>query len=285
MSDGPDIKVVNIVAVSYSGSTWQNLVLGSHSRAFSVGEMDQLRKWQRTWCTVHGDRCPVWSRFELDGPVNPFVQLHELTGKNVFVVNNVRRYLPDQQHPRIRSYFIWVIRDGRAVMASALRKYPHLSHWRAARDWARSLRKKRKLIRRRPAERTLTVHYERLQQDQPAWIQRMCELVGLEYEPSMLEFWNHKHCFIAGNWGPLFQLAQAQGITLPRKDDSMIKVRPKDDRSIYQTQEPGAFRDERWKTELSDRQLRIFALAAGRLNRALGYPPATDRRGLLEVGD
>lgn len=278
-----DLTVVNVVAVSYSGSTWLNLVLGSHSQAFSVGEMDQIRKYQRVRCTVHGDDCATWKDFDMHSPVNPFVQLHELTGKKVFVVNNVRRFLPDQKHPRIRSRFIWVIRDGRAVMASALRKYPHLSNWRAARDWARSLRKKKQLLRRQPPESRLTVHYERLQQDQPKYVARMCEHCGLDYEPSMIEFWNRMHCFIGGNWGPLYQLAQAQGITLPRKEGSMIKVKPKDDRSLYKTQDPGAFRDERWKTDLTDRQLKIFALAAGRLNVSLGYPRSTDRRGLLET--
>jgi hypothetical protein len=38
------ITVVNIVAVSYSGSTWLNLMLGAHDDALSVGEIDQAYK-------------------------------------------------------------------------------------------------------------------------------------------------------------------------------------------------------------------------------------------------
>ena len=43
------------------------------------------------------------------------------------------------------------------------------------------------------------------------------------------------------------------------------------DSQFYARSDPATFRDERWKTELSDRQIRWFALAAGRLNRSLGY--------------
>ena len=87
-ADQPDLTVVNVVAVSYSGSTWLNLMLGSHSQMFSVGEMDALLKWGRCWCTFHGDHCPHWSRFQLDSPTNPFVRLHQITGKRIFIVNN-----------------------------------------------------------------------------------------------------------------------------------------------------------------------------------------------------
>ncbi|MHC4993806.1 MAG: sulfotransferase, partial [Planctomycetota bacterium] len=277
------ITVVNVVAVSYSGSTWLNLVLGSHSEAFSVGEIDRLLKWGKTWCTFHGADCEYWSRFDLNSDENFFVQLHNITGKRVFVVNNTRKFLDEQNHPRIKKRFVWVIRDGRAVMASTLRKYPDQSNWQAARGWARAHKKKHKLFVKQPESDRLCVQYERLQSSQGEHVQQMCDLIGIEYEPEMLEFWKKPHCFIAGNGGPIIQVADYQGIDLPKMDGSMVKKKHHDNRAIYKQQGPADFKDERWKSELDDKQLRTFALAAGMMNRAMGYPKSTDRRGLLEL--
>jgi len=48
----------------------------------------------------------------------------------------------------------------------------------------------------------------------------------------------------------------------------------------YKDKDPGNFSDERWKSELSDSQLRLFALWAGRLNRRFGYPRSLDRESI-----
>jgi len=58
------LTIVHIISVSYSGSTWLNLLLGAHSRAFSIGEMTVLRRTGRAICKLHGDGCPFWSRFD-----------------------------------------------------------------------------------------------------------------------------------------------------------------------------------------------------------------------------
>ena len=278
-AEPPDLTVVNIVAVSYSGSTWLNLVLGSHPQAFSVGEMDRLRKWGCAFCRVHGDGCDVWSRYRIDGPVNPFVQLHELTGKKLFIVNNTRQFLADQKHPRIKSRYLFLVRDGRAVVASAIRKMPGRTVWRASRHWVRTLKRKRRCIRRLPAEDTMMLHYEKLLTDGPGELKRLSDFLGIDCQLEILEFWRHQHCFIAGNVGPLVMVAQHHGIELPPLPPGLPGVRlpAQNGPDPYSQSEPRNFLDERWKDELTDRQLRIFGLAAGRLNQQLGYPPSTQR--------
>ena len=59
----------------------------------------------------------------------------------------------------------------------------------------------------------------------------------------------------------------------PRADGATAKW----DLEYYKRTDPARFRDERWKQELSDWQLRVFGLFAGRVNRRYGYPPAVDR--------
>jgi hypothetical protein len=278
--------VVNVIATSYSGSTWANLILGSHSQAFSVGEMDRLRKWNRVFCRMHGEDCPVWNNFQLHGGDNPFLQLHRLTGKRVFVVNNPKLYLPDEDHPQIDVRNVLLIRDGRAILASALRKYNHIgiTVWKATRGWKKALKKKQRLIRRYPPGTSLCVHYERLQDHTEDVTREICEFLGLPFESAMCRFWDHTHCFISGNIGPLLHVAQAQGMQIPPLPEGIFgdRVLPTVDLKPYQEQDPANYRDERWKTELSDRQLRLFGLLAGRFNRSLGYPSSLDRRGYSE---
>ena len=69
--DSPKITVVNIVAVSYSGSTWVNLMLGAHPDAFSIGEIDWIDKNKMALCSLHGESCPVWSQFDVSSKENP----------------------------------------------------------------------------------------------------------------------------------------------------------------------------------------------------------------------
>jgi hypothetical protein len=197
----------------------------------------------------------------------------------LFIVNNTRDFLTDQEHPRIKRKYLFLVRDGRAVVASAIRKMPRRTMWRASRHWSRTLKRKRRFIRRRPAEDTMMLHYEKLLTDGPEQLKRLSEFLGIDCRPEMLEFWQHQHCFIAGNVGPLVMVAQHHGIELPPLPPNLPGVRlpAANGADPYRQSEPRNFLDERWKDELTDRQLRIFALAAGRLNRQLGYPPSTRR--------
>lgn len=274
-AEEPSITVVNVVAVSYSGSTWINLLLGTHPQAFSIGEMDKIQKFGEASCRLHGTACPVWSQFDVKSDENPYLQIARITGKRVLIVNNVQQYLDAQDHPQITRRFIWLIRDGRAVVASTLRKYPEKSTWAAARGWSRAIVKKQQLIESRPGGEAMTVSYEKAAANSEAYARKFCEHIGISYEPAMLEFWKSDQHFIGGNPGTMTDLAE-------RKETAPVERRKLDESQIgaehYRGNDPTNFVDERWKKELSDWQLRIFALAAGRRNRSYGYPASLDRR-------
>lgn len=272
--------VVNIVSVSYSGSTWLNLMLGSTPASFSVGEIKSILRLQRALCTLHGDDCPLWSRFDYPGSDNPFVQLHRLTGKRVLVVNNSRKFLPAQQDSRIDAKFIHLIRDGRAAAASYMRKFPGTSMWRAARWWSHDVRRNLHLIRRQPRGNTMLVVYEQIKADPAAHLPAICQFIGMPYAPQMVDYWRTDHHFLGGNRGTLLSMMSKQD----RHDGpaDMPKVAnqppPQWDFDYYRQHDPAQFRDERWQSELSAGQRRVFALIAGRLNRRLGYPSTRQLR-------
>lgn len=107
----------------------------------------------------------------------------------------------------------------------------------------------------------------------------------------MLESWQHVDHYLGGNGGSLTHAAAAHGLKAiygQNKEGDIVTVDlAKDavqfasgghservDLSIYKSQGPAGFRDERWRREFTNWQLRIFALAAGRTNRRFGYPAA-----------
>ena len=298
MSEHSKIVVVNIVAVSYSGSTWANMLFGANSQAFSVGELDAMKRAGKAVCAIHRSECPVWSRFEVASVENPFVQISRITGKRFLIVNNSTQFLQCQRDPRIDSRFVWIVRDGRAVVASTLRRYTHRSTDKACRDWVRAIRKKRRIIDSQPRGKTIRILYEMFLADVPAHLERLTEFLGMEYEPAMLDYLNQDLHFIGGNTGAMTLYADSQGLSKlysQRKTGDVYVVdlsgsttrNPRGgviDLKHYRNNNPKQFSDERWKSQLTNRQLRVFALMAGRLNRGFGYPPSLDRQSAARHG-
>ncbi len=265
------IVVVNIISTSYSGSTWLNLLLGSHSQAFSAGEMKLAYRVGRALCSLHGAACPVWSRFRVDAAENPFRQLARITGRRCLIVNNSRRLLPFQHPPEIAARYIFLVRDGRAVTASFLRKQRGRSMWTAARWWARNMRRRCRFVASLPPEHVRLLRYEDLLADTPGRLAELTAFVGLDFEPAQLDYQQHEHHYIGGNPGTL---TQAAGGNVSQEAYAALGIKPQArgwDLSHYQRTPPARFRDERWRSELSAGQLRLFALLAGRWNRHFGY--------------
>ena len=130
------IKVVVINSISYTGTTWINAVLGCHKRAFAVGPPDN-RVWNKrfeNWdnaCRLHGDKCSFWPAFhkKYDPDKNFYIQLADASGKDFIIINNPATLgaAIDLEHKDIELKRINVIRDGRAILASHMRKYPENS--------------------------------------------------------------------------------------------------------------------------------------------------------------
>ena len=133
---------------------------------------------------------------------------------------------------------IHLIRDGRAVINSYLRKYHSfglaMSRWAAPTWHAISLR------RRTPQDMWLTVRYEDLARNPAQVLTRTCKFLGVDYKPSMLSYRDHRYVGIGGN-----------------------KMRHRSDSKIYL--------DDAWKRELSYKHRVMFGVSGGWLNALYGY--------------
>ena len=269
----PAATAVYILSCPFSGSTWLNFMLGSHPQIIGIGELRSLGRTGRPACRLHGEECPFWSRFEPASSEDPHLQVARLSGKRLITdTSKWDRSIPRSTDPRVRSRCIFLIRDGRAVIASALRKGRMRGMRRAATWWVELFENKRRMFEEfGPADR-LEIRYEDLTRDPAGELRRMCEFLGVEFDPVMLEYWNAEHHPLAGNVGTLMGMLRKSGQELPQDAiERSKKDRLEWDLSFYKDADAAQFQDERWKKELGPWKRLIFRFYGGRLNRQLGY--------------
>jgi len=202
-----------------------------------------------------------------DRQENPFLSVARHFERDVIVLNNptaeVAKHL-DRDILGVRE--IHLIRDGRALLASYLRKFPRsdvlgglfdFMAW-SFNNFEFALEQSDKLYQR----------YEDVSADPELALNQVGDFLNIAYSPAALRFWEHEHHPIAGNVGPVSIIKIAQDIPLSDYTG----------RQFYQDQhasllESGGrvFRDERWQEELSRRERFVFDIVCGDANQRFGY--------------
>jgi hypothetical protein len=142
--------------------------------------------------------------------------------------------------------FIELVRDGRDVGLSIMPlPFGGNNAWVTGRDWARGIRLGQAAHERWPGD-VFTVQYEQLTADPAPYIQRMCEFLGMEYSPDMLN--------------------------VEKTDSSKIVA----DQAEWFTNLWAGINQKsvgKWKRKMSEKDQAIFLAAAGPELAAHGYEP------------
>lgn len=168
--------------------------------------------------------------------------VRELTGARVLVDSSKDYVRMRERYDSARPGSVKVIylsRDGRGVTWSAM-KHRRAAAWYAAKEWAKTQRRIRAMLRGVRPEDRMHVRYEDLCADPEETLRRICEWLGLPYSDELVALRPAEHHTIAGN---KIRLQRGMAIRL----------------------------DESWRAKLTPRQLWIFTLLAGAENRRLGY--------------
>jgi len=148
----------------------------------------------------------------------------------------VHLYLRDPARVRI----LHLVRDGRGVLASRLK---YMSIENASGRWIHYQKLSQRLLRRWvPQEHKRVLRYEEFATDPALHARQLCEWLGIEFVPAMLDVGGERISHSAGGNPARFSLSRG--------------IRPP---------------DERWRSVLSAEQLARFERVAGALNRQLGY--------------
>lgn len=165
---------------------------------------------------------------------------------NVNYCDEIERYFDGPK-------FLYLYRDGRDVAVSfskAVVGEKHFYHiakdWRAAQEQALALREKI------PQSRFFMLSYEALIGETEATARRLCEFLGVEYTPAMLEFHQTEEARRAADSSSLWN-----NVTKPVMKDNTRK----------------------FLREAPEDQIRVFEAVAGHVLDALGYERVYVKRG------
>ncbi len=295
-------KVIFLMGTGHSGSTLLDLILGSHSQAFSLGEFRLLGVKDRKAkpksdsygvCGVCGEKCTFWNASTKTSVLRSYFGSGKSAGHLIFNLNrrfaslrcDIYRHLFDWTNAgllidsskriwwirrQLRPFWFWrnttafliyICRDGRAVTNSYLRKYPDLDVANLATKWVRQTQAMEGYFDSFHKDRRIKVSYEDLAENPERVIRSLCELLGVPYEGSMLQFWQHNHHPINGNAGT-YSLIQKH-----RQEADIAKGL-----GVFYEQLGTAIKpDLRWQHEMSDDQLRKFDEIAGEVNKRYAY--------------
>jgi hypothetical protein len=137
-----------------------------------------------------------------------------------------------------RTKIVFLIRDGRAVFYSGLKRGRTR---RAALDaWRRTYARAEPVLRRVAGDAVLAVRYEDLAADPARELQRICRFIDVRFDDCMLDFRSRPSHVANGN-------------DMRFRDGAAVRI------------------DEAWRRALSRGDLAYFEQHAGALNRRLGY--------------
>lgn len=269
---------VAICGAGHSGSTLLGLVLGSHSEVFYAGEAkktlflgDATKPLKKRACKLCGLDCPVWSRFAVPPTPDLYEQLARITGCSVVVDSTkkpdwIRERAAELDRAGVRQARVLLVRDGRAVVNSRVRKYPDEAPEAIIEAWRAQIHASRALIDERP-EDGVEVRYEELATDPERVVRSLCAFLGLAFEPAMLRYHEHAHHPLGGNTG-------TQSVVARARESAAVSV-PARSRDFYGPLAGGFRLDLRWREELPERVRTLFEERAGVDNRPFEWEGAS----------
>lgn len=216
---------VFVMCTLRSGSTLLRVLLNSHSQIHAPHEIHLRyisvtldRKWsersmKEMGLDADGLRYLLWDRIlerELSGSGKPIIV--DKTPNNVFIADELRACWPDAR-------FIFLLRHPAAIAESR-------RNWFKGRPEAYDADANHDLIRRycealeenRQRFDGITIRYEELTEDPEGNTRRICDFLGVEWEPAMLEYGQHDHGRYKsglGDWSDKIKSGEIQKATPP----------------------------------------------------------------------
>ncbi len=278
-----------VVSATRSGSTLMRLMLDSHPEmaipleTHFVPDLIKARRWERAdadrlaevvtthrrWGDFHLDADELRSRFEAVQPleigelIRAFYGLYaEQQGKQRWG-DKTPGYVREMiriQHVLPEARFIHLIRDGRDVALSVLaREWGPDTVVGAARRWKKRVMRGREQAARLP--HYMEVRYEDLILDTEATLLRVCEFTELDFDESMLRYYERAEERLAEKDRDLYRGPDREVVSAEHRMEShRLAMEP-----------PNADRVYRWREKMSPEDRAVFEAEAGDLLADLGY--------------
>ncbi len=164
------------------------------------------------------------------------------------------------------AHFVHLIRDGRDVRLSQLRRgTDHPNAAKHARRWKRRVKKGRRQGGK--VEHYMEVRYESLIADPEPELRRICEFVGLDFDPAMLSY----HERAGERLGEIDRDLEAGQENAEERERPLFKASDRLDFHKLTKEPPRADRVAQWREQMPAADLAEFERVAGDLLEELGY--------------
>ena len=161
----------------------------------------------------------------------------------------------------VEAYLIYLVRDGRAVVNSFLRKYSHWDMSKVVREWVEKTKLRNDFFLQFNPEKKIEIAYEQLASNPHETVEKICNFVGIDFVPSMIEYWKYDHHDVSGNSGTYSLIRRY------KEQEIENEARQKIHGDYYKNMDLTIKLDLRWQKELSPEKLEIFERIAGEFNK------------------
>jgi hypothetical protein len=277
----------------HSGSTLLGLVLGAHPQVFYAGEArksvflgDLTKPLKKRACKLCGPGCPIWGELHPSADEDLYEALSRRTGKPIVVDSTKSTDWHREQLARLAgtgviTTLVHLMRDGRAVVNSRVRKYPEEAPRAIIEAWLAQVARTDELVAGFPGE-VVRVRYEELASAPEPTTRRICDALGVAYDSAMLRFWEADQHPLGGNNGTQFLVARERERASGART-SIVELGERT-RSYYGAHPSAIVLDLRWRRELTPDTLALFDALAGETNRRFAWEPGAAVAGPDEGG-
>lgn len=287
------MKVIFILGTGHCGSTLLDLILGSHSKMFSLGEVYRVVSSDPPVpiCDICEEDCEFWKPTLLKSIQNIYTdnlpkqigrklgvleaievsfykKLFEASKNNILIDSSKNPGWISRNGRKLRSsniepVLIYLSRDGRAVVNSYFRKYPERGLEGISHNWNSRITAINECYDSWLSESKIHIRYKDLAKSPISTIKKLMEFIQLPFEEEMMRFWEHDHHLVNGNAGTKSMLLKFKDAN---KHKQWVEA---NDKEYYREKELGIKFDERWKRELSADQVSVIESIIENLNSSL----------------
>lgn len=283
-------KILFILGTAHCGSTLLSLILDSSDQCFTVGELSNLPtiyKREQSLTENHSFWHSHFSEIEkkqlalgcsnvrlspmiplkieklvreiFNDPIfRPYSLIQAKTSADVIVDSTKTIYWISSMlslkelKQEYDVYLLHLVRDGRAVLNSYLRKRKRMTVEEFSHLWLQRVKNNEQFFHNFTQGQKMRLAYEELATNPQETTQKVCDFLGIEFKADMINYWSYEHHILSGNQGTKslidkYQIT-SQNNELNKKDLS-IKL------------------DSTWKKDLTPTHLQQFYDIVGEQNK------------------
>lgn len=268
-------RVGFIMGTGHCGSTLIDLVLGSHNKIFSLGEVkkisvNRIKGKEKFWNPELMKELKKHLRFRKNKLISydyhrfPKSKIFENrsdfykkifgssgsevlidSSKNLFWINRGFEHLKTS---KIRPLIIYLKRNPCAVVNSYYRKYKDDRTFEDVVEFVKkSINENESFYSKFSNDDKIKIDYEKFCDDPVNTTKALCDFLGQDFNEDMLNYWEYDHFNISGNSGTNWLKGKYNG-------NDLLFNSQRNDANHYKNHPLAIRLDERWKTSLNDEQ-------------------------------